>query len=650
MQKLIDNLRLSRKFLLIGLITMAMLAVPMWLVLSTGFATLERWTAASAGAAPAVATAQQIQLMQQHRGQSANLLSGKDEARAPREALQARSTQAMQAQLEAAQAFGNTSITARVQKMQADWGRLTQDVGKASIDTTASFARHSALIDEQIEIIRALVDASGLALLPQTSSHYLVVAALDYLPRLSESLGQARAAGVALLNSGQSNPAEQARIGSLVEAARVHDRHAQSALALAMSDSTVAQQALNAPKIGAQKAAEQAFQLVTTRIVEPQTPDMPAGQYLSTITAQIDAQIDLLQKSMVVMSNNVANHTSELRRLLVLTSVAAGAMALFSFWILLLVSRSTTRSATRALAMAERIASGDLSSELAPTSKDELGQMLAALGTMNANLRSIVGAVRKSSDSIATGASEVAAGSLDLSQRTEEQASNLEQTAASMEQLSSAVRNNADMAREAAQLAGSASEVAGRGGQVVGAVVATMADINTASRRIGDIIGVIDGIAFQTNILALNAAVEAARAGEQGRGFAVVASEVRSLAGRSAEAAREIKALIADSVTKVDAGGKLVEQAGATIHDIVVQVQKVNELILGISQASAEQTQGITQVSAAVDQLDQVTQQNAALVEESSAAADSLDQHARQLVASVGVFHLGDGAGVLALR
>ena len=650
MHKLIDNLRLSRKFLLVGVLTLAMLAMPMGLVLSTGLASLARSEAALAGVAPAVATAQQIQLVQQHRAQSANLLSGKEEARAPRDALQTRSQAAMQAELAAVQTFGNTAITTRVKKVQDDWSQLAQDVGNGAIDTAASFRRHSALIEEQIEIIRALVDASGLALLPQASSHYLVVAALDYLPYLSESLGQARAAGVAVLNGGQSNPAEQAHVRALIEAARVHERHAQNAMTLVMADSTAARQALAAPAASAQKAAEEAFEMVTKKVVEAQTPDMPTAEYLTKITAQIDAQIDLLQKSIQVMSDDVSNRTSELRRLLLLTTVGAGAIALLAFWILLLVSRSTTRSAERALVMAQRIAAGDLRAETIVASNDELGQMLMALGAMNESLRGIVGSVRKSSDSIATGASEVAAGSLDLSQRTEEQAANLEETAASMEQLSGAVRSNADMAREAAQLAGTASEVAARGGQVVGEVVTTMADINTASRRIGDIIGVIDGIAFQTNILALNAAVEAARAGEQGRGFAVVASEVRSLAGRSAEAAREIKALIADSVTKVDAGGKLVEQAGATIHDIVMQVQKVNDLILGISQASAEQTQGITQVSAAVDQLDQVTQQNAALVEESSAAADSLDQHARQLVTAVSVFNLGDGAAPLALR
>jgi methyl-accepting chemotaxis protein len=256
------------------------------------------------------------------------------------------------------------------------------------------------------------------------------------------------------------------------------------------------------------------------------------------------------------------------------------------------------------------------------------------------SLRTIVGAVRSSSESIATGSSEIATGNADLSQRTEEQAANLQQTAASMEQLSATVNNNAMTAVEAERLAGSASNIATQGGVAVGQVVQTMESITAASRKIADIIGVIDGIAFQTNILALNAAVEAARAGEQGRGFAVVAGEVRSLAQRSAEAAREIKSLITDSVEKVEAGSRQVDAAGSTMADIVGQVRRVNDLIGEINNATQEQKQGIGQVSNAVSQLDRVTQQNAALVEESAAAADSLSQQTRRLVDAVSRFKL----------
>jgi len=287
------------------------------------------------------------------------------------------------------------------------------------------------------------------------------------------------------------------------------------------------------------------------------------------------------------------------------------------------IARSITRPIAQAVQVAQTVAAGDLSSQISVDSKDETGQLLQALKTMNASLVDVVGTVRQGADSIATGSAQIATGNADLSQRTEEQASNLQQTAASMEQLSATVKNNAETARQATQLASSASAAASKGGEVVGQVVGTMEAITASSKKISDIIGVIDGIAFQTNILALNAAVEAARAGEQGRGFAVVASEVRSLAQRSAEAAKEIKVLINDSVVNVETGSQQVGEAGRTMDDIVAQVKRVNDLIAEISAATIEQTAGIGQVSDAVTQLDQVTQQNAALVEESAAAADA---------------------------
>jgi len=307
--------------------------------------------------------------------------------------------------------------------------------------------------------------------------------------------------------------------------------------------------------------------------------------------------------------------------------------------------KSITVPLQAAVGMAQTVAAGDLRTEVRVDSRDEIGELLGALKLMQQNLCSIVGKVRSGTETIHVATVEIAAGNLDLSGRTEEQASSLEQTAAAMVELTTTVQQNNANAAEACRLADTASTVAARGGQAVEQMVRTMGEINDSSRKIVDIIGVIDGIAFQTNILALNAAVEAARAGEQGRGFAVVASEVRNLAQRSAAAAKEIKTLIGDSVGRVEQGSRLVGQAGATMGEVVASVRRVNAIIGEISVASGEQRDGIEQISIAISQMDSVTQQNAALVEEAAAAADALEQQAASLAEAVSVFKLQEQGG-----
>ncbi len=341
----------------------------------------------------------------------------------------------------------------------------------------------------------------------------------------------------------------------------------------------------------------------------------------------------------------VQAHRASLVSIVLMLVSGAGGIAI-GIWF----SRKITRPVDDALGVANAIAGGDLTTPVKVVGRDEIAQLLKALSAMQASLASVVGNVRANSESVATAASQISQGSNDLSARTEEQASALQQAAASMEELGSTVRQNAENAMSANQLALGASTVARKGGDVVGEVVDTMKGINDSSKRIVDIIGVIDGIAFQTNILALNAAVEAARAGEQGRGFAVVAGEVRSLAQRSADAAKEIKSLISASVERVEHGTELVDRAGVTMTEIVNSIARVTDIMGEISAASTEQSTGVGQIGEAIAQMDQATQQNAALVEESAAAAESLRDQAHQLVDAVAVFKLDRAAAASVQR
>ncbi len=400
-------------------------------------------------------------------------------------------------------------------------------------------------------------------------------------------------------------------------------------------------------KIRAARATYTTSFLNVAELVESDERDQASALMNSATFPALDALLELTSAMVAQQKRDIddggKHATTDIefsRNMMIVMGVAA---LLVSAGLAVWITHSITAPLTEAVGIAKSVAAGDLSTDIVPHSQDEAGELLEALKDMNASLARTVSEVRRSTGTISTAAGEIASGNLDLSARTEAQASSLEETASSMEQLTSTVKQNADNARQANQLVISASSVATRGGEVVAQVVQTMGSIKDSSRKIVDIIGVIDGIAFQTNILALNAAVEAARAGEQGRGFAVVASEVRGLAQRSATAAKEIKGLIDDSVEKVDGGSALVDEAGQTMGLIVTSVQQVADIMAEITSASQEQSLGIAQVNEAIAQMDQMTQQNAALVEQAAAAAQSMQDEAGTLEQSVSVFKLAGG-------
>ncbi|WP_093559107.1 methyl-accepting chemotaxis protein [Pseudoduganella namucuonensis] len=401
-------------------------------------------------------------------------------------------------------------------------------------------------------------------------------------------------------------------------------------------------------KLKAVLAARDRYLVVQTAFLaksgDAEKRDENVAYLLTTVrkeqTAYLNALTDLVKYQSAAVNKAAAEanaaYVGVRTMMIVLTVVATALAALVLYW----VTRSITGPLNRAVSLAEAVADGDLTMKIECDTRDETGQLLRALGNMNDSLARTVGKVRSGTHTITNASNEIATGNMDLSSRTEQQASSLEETASSMEELTSTVTQNADNARQATALVVAASDFASKGGKVVGEVVTTMGAIKESSNKIVDIIGVIDGIAFQTNILALNAAVEAARAGEQGRGFAVVASEVRNLAQRSAAAAREIKALIGQSVETVDAGARLVDEAGATMDGIVKAVRQVADIMTEISAASQEQSSGIAQVNQAIVQIDDATQQNAALVEEAAAAAQSMRDQAEMLAEAVSVFRI----------
>ena len=639
------RLSLIQKFMILGIISLVIAAIPAALYFSNTFKQQEKATLEERGSAPLIALNKVIQLTQTHRGMSAGMLNGNETFAARRPAIKDKLVQALDA---ADSQFKEAGVSAarlgHWQTLRQTWSALEQSVAGKQIKAAESTKLHTQLIAGELLLSEELLDDFGLNLDAGSSTAYLIRASLVDMPWLAENLGVMRAIGSGFLTQGTVPPEGRATLQALQK--RVLELQGQMFrnLKKATESDTSLKAALESKAETHRVAVDKALALANQALIGATEINYPAPQYFDEFTRTIDGLFEFNADAMKSMDTALQNRTASSQRAIaivvvcMLLGLGAGAALSFSF------VRSITGPVNDAVNVARSVADGNLALTVPVLGTNELGQLMSALSDMRTRLEQVVSAVIRGSESVASASSEIAQGNNDLSNRTEQQASALEQTAASMEELGSAVNQNADNARQANQLAQNASTVAIRGGEVVGQVVHTMRDINDSSRKIADIIGVIDGIAFQTNILALNAAVEAARAGEQGRGFAVVASEVRSLAGRSADAAKEIKALINASVERVEHGTALVDQAGSTMTEVVNAIKRVTDIVGEISSASNEQSIGVAEVGSAVSQMDQVTQQNAALVEQMAAAASSLKSQAQELLTTVAVFQLSGSA------
>ena len=635
------GLTISRKLLLLTVLVLMAISIPSAFQVRQARHLAQAAQRELDGLAPARQLVRLTQLTQQHRGLSAALLGGNDAVQAARAAKNAEVIQQF-ADVDALlkDSGAGDAIRATWTDARQRWQALSGQVGAKGLKAAESSTLHAQLIQVYFRLLDQLIDQSGLVLDPQADTYFLISATLARLPAATEALGQARARGAGFLAEGRIGPEGRTLLAGLVQQAQ--DQH--RGMGIAFDKSFAVNDALKTRlggKIGALDAqVSGSLKLTRDELIGKEELSYAAPDYIGSYTRTIDAMYVVADEAMTALDELLTERVAHLHRSSWIVGALLAGMLAVVFIITRSISRSITEPLQHAAGLAEQIAARDLSGEIVVRNRDEIGQLTTALLAMRDSLCGVIGEVRHSAAEVAQASQELASGNRDLSQRTEQQASALEETASSMEELTATVRSNADQASDASSLAQRASTVAASGGQAVEQVVMTMSTIEASSRRIEEIITVIDGIAFQTNILALNAAVEAARAGEQGRGFAVVASEVRALAGRSAEAAKQIKQLISESVGQVESGARLVQGAGTTMRETVDTIRSLAERVASISRMSSEQSSGIGQVSEAVSHMDQLTQQNAALVEETAAAGMSLQQRAEKLAGLVNTFRL----------
>ncbi|ALL68936.1 Methyl-accepting chemotaxis protein I serine chemoreceptor protein [Paraburkholderia caribensis MBA4] len=645
MTTILTRINLISKFAILSIIALVLVAIPTTLYVRGTNQSIELKHIEAKGVPVVRVVINALQLTQRHRGIAGIVLSGGEGANA----LQANTSSTESAYQKIADGMKdfdvNDPAAAQLTKVMRAWQELKGQVENRRIDAATSFAAHVDLIAQLLKLNGMLLDHYGLSVDSDIDSYRMILCSLVDVPALTEELGKARAKGAGILTRGTATPSDLVELTNLIERADERTAAIKDELEKIVRKNAKFGSILQAPFAEAERLTGVATDTVKTRIIKASALDMPSKAYFDTLSRAIDenfkvnaSAIDALQE---LLTQQASNARFEQMTVLVILLTIVVIVTLLSFAII----RSIAHPIEQAVAFAKQVAQGDLTGHLAVSGTNESAQLLSALNDMNGNLGRLVGHVRTSADSIATAARQIAEGNNDLSQRTERQAASLEETAASMEQLATTVKQNAGNANEASQSAQAASDESREGGDAVGSMVSMMKGIIDSTEKIGEIIGVIDGIAFQTNILALNAAVEAARAGEQGRGFAVVASEVRALAQRSAVAAREIKDLIEGTVASVRSGADTVNAAGVAVSRAVNTIGRVTSIMEEIAVASAEQGKGIDQVNTTVSEMDKTTQQNAALVEEALAASSALAAQADELQTAVSVFVVRNANG-----